>query len=224
VLTAQQPLNNLIRTTLQALATVLGGVQSMAVCTYDEALALPSEESLRVSLRAQQILAHESGVTDTVDPLGGSYYVEALTEEIEKRARDYIQKIDQMGGAVTAIEKGYIQQEIQESAYRYQKEVESGKRTIVGVNKFQIKEPPLKGLLKVNPQVREVQVKRLAKLRTSRGQKRVEGTLRELGKIAQGNGNLMVPILDCVRVYCTLGEICDVLRGAFGEYEPIVTV
>jgi methylmalonyl-CoA mutase N-terminal domain/subunit len=224
VLTAQQPLNNLIRTTLQALATVLGGVQSMAVCTYDEALALPSEESLRVSLRAQQILAHESGVTDTVDPLGGSYYVEALTEEIEKRARDYIQKIDQMGGAVTAIEKGYIQQEIQESAYRYQKEVESGKRTIVGVNKFQIKEPPLKGLLKVNPQVREVQVKRLAKLRMSRGQKRVEGTLRELGKIAQGNGNLMVPILDCVRVYCTLGEICDVLRGAFGEYEPIVTV
>jgi methylmalonyl-CoA mutase N-terminal domain/subunit len=224
VLTAQQPLNNLIRTTLQALATVLGGVQSMAVCTYDEALALPSEESLRVSLRAQQILAHESEVTDTVDPLGGSYYVEALTDEIEKRARDYIDKIDQMGGAVTAIEKGYIQQEIQESAYRYQKEVESGKRIIVGVNKFQIKEPPLKGLLKVVPQVREVQVKRLARLRASRDQKRVEASLKELKKMAQGNGNLMAPILECVRVYCTLGEICDVLRGSFGEYEPTVKV
>jgi methylmalonyl-CoA mutase N-terminal domain/subunit len=224
VLTAQQPLNNLIRTTLQALATVLGGVQSMAVCTYDEALALPSEESLRVSLRAQQILAHESEVTDTVDPLGGSYYVEALTDEIEKRARDYIDKIDQMGGAVTAIEKGYIQQEIQESAYRYQKEVESGKRIIVGVNKFQIKEPPLKGLLKVDPQVREVQVKRLARLRASRDQKRVEASLKELKKMAQGNGNLMAPILECVRVYCTLGEICDVLRGSFGEYEPTVKV
>jgi methylmalonyl-CoA mutase N-terminal domain/subunit len=224
VLTAQQPLNNLIRTTLQALATVLGGVQSMAVCTYDEALALPSEESLRVSLRAQQILAHESGVTDTVDPLGGSYYVEALTDEIEKRARDYIQKIDQLGGAVTAIEKGYIQQEIQESAYRYQKEVESAKRIIVGVNKFQIKEPPLKGLLKVDPKVREVQVERLAKLRASRDQKRVGGSLKELKRMAQGNGNLMAPILGCVRAYCTLGEICDVLRGVFGEYEPIVTV
>jgi methylmalonyl-CoA mutase N-terminal domain/subunit len=224
VLTAQQPLNNLIRTTLQALATVLGGVQSMAVCTYDEALALPSEESLRVSLRAQQILAHESGVTDTVDPLGGSYYVEALTDEIEKRAREYIDKIDQMGGAVTAIEKGYIQQEIQESAYRYQKEVESAKRIIVGVNKFQIKEPPLKGLLKVDPQVREVQVERLARLRASRDQKRVEPSLKELKKMAQGSGNLMAPILDCVRAYCTLGEICDVLRGVFGEYEPIVTV
>ena len=224
VLTAQQPLNNLIRTTLQALATVLGGVQSMAVCTYDEALALPSEESLRVSLRAQQILAHESGVTDTVDPLGGSYYVEALTDEIEKRAREYIQKIDQLGGAVTAIEKGYIQQEIQESAYRFQKEVESAKRIIVGLNKFQIKEPPLKGLLKVDPKVREVQVKRLARLRASRDQKRVEGSLKELKKMAQGNGNLMPPILECVRAYCTLGEICDVLRGVFGEYEPVVTV
>ncbi len=224
VLTAQQPLNNLIRTTLQALATVLGGVQSMAVCTYDEALALPSEESLRVSLRAQQILAHESGVTDTVDPLGGSYYVEALTDEIEKRARDYIHKIDQMGGAVTAIEKGYMQQEIQESAYRYQKEVESAKRIIVGVNKFQIKEPPLKGLLKVDPQVRKVQVERLARLRASRDQKRVEASLKELKKMAQGSGNLMAPILEGVRAYCTLGEICDVLRGVFGEYEPIVTV
>ena len=224
VLTAQQPLNNIIRGTLQALATILGGVQSLAVSAYDEALALPSEDSLRQSLRIQQVLAHEAGVMDTVDPLGGSYYVEALTTEIEKRAVEYIHKIDQMGGAVRAIEKGYIQQEIQESAYRFQQEVESGKRVVVGVNKFQIKEPPLKGLLKVNPKVREVQVKRLAELRSSRDQKRVNASLEELKKVAKGDGNLMIPILECVRVYCTLGEICDVLRAVFGEYEPVVTV
>jgi methylmalonyl-CoA mutase N-terminal domain/subunit len=223
-LTAQQPLNNLIRTTFQAMAAVLGGCQSLAVCSYDEAYALPTEESVRLSLRTQQIIAHESGVADTVDPLGGSYYVEALTDQIEKQARDYIEKIDQLGGAVKAIEKGFIQQEIQESSYRYQREVESGKKILVGLNKFEIKEPPLKGLLKVDPRVREVQIKRLAELRASRDRKRVEASLKELKKMAQGDGNLLTPILDCVRAYCTLGEICDVLRGVFGEYEPIVTV
>ena len=223
-LTAQQPLNNLVRTTFQAMAAVLGGCQSLAVCSYDEALALPTEESVRLSLRTQQIIAHESGVTDTVDPLGGSYYIESLTDEIEKRARDYIAKIDQIGGAVAAIEKGYIQQEVQESSYRYQKEIESAKKILVGVNKFQVKEPPVKGLLKVDPRVREVQVKRLGELRGSRDQKRVAASVEELKKVAQGQGNLMIPILECVRAYCTLGEICDVLRGVFGEYEPIVTV
>jgi len=223
-LTAQQPLNNLVRTTFQAMAAVLGGCQSLAVCSYDEALALPTEESVRLSLRTQQIIAHESGVTDTVDPLGGSYYIENLTDEIEKRAGDYIAKIDQVGGAVAAIEKGYIQQEVQESSYRYQKEIESAKRILVGVNKFQVKEPPVKGLLKVDPRVREVQVKRLEKLRGSREPKRVAASLKEMKEIAQGQGNLMIPILECVRAYCTLGEICDVLRGVFGEYEPIVTV
>lgn len=223
-LTAQQPLNNLVRTTFQAMAAVLGGCQSLAVCSYDEALALPTEESVRLSLRTQQIIAHESGVTDTVDPLGGSYYIENLTDEIEKRAGDYIAKIDQVGGAVAAIEKGYIQQEVQESSYRYQKEIESAKKILVGVNKFQVKEPPVKGLLKVDPRVREVQVKRLEKLRGSREPKRVAASLEEMKKIAQGQGNLMIPILECVRAYCTLGEICDVLRGVFGEYEPIVTV
>jgi methylmalonyl-CoA mutase N-terminal domain/subunit len=223
-LTAQQPLNNLVRTTFQAMAAVLGGCQSLAVCSYDEAMALPTEESVRLSLRTQQIIAHESGITETVDPLGGSYYIENLTSEIERRASEYIAKIDQMGGAVKAIEKGYIQQEIQESSYRHQKEIESGKRVLVGVNKFQVQEPPLKGLLKVDPKVREVQMKRLAQLRTSRDQKRVESTLKELKKAAQGEENLMVPILEGVRAYCTLGEICDVLRGVFGEYEPIVTV
>ena len=223
-LTAQQPLNNLVRTTFQAMAAVLGGCQSLAVCSYDEAMALPTEESVRLSLRTQQIIAHESGITDTVDPLGGSYYIENLTREIERRANEYIAKIDQMGGAVKAIERGYIQQEVQESSFRHQKEIESGKRVLVGVNKFQIEEPPLKGLLKVDPKVREVQVKRLAQLRSSRDSKRTEASLMELKKVAQGDGNLMGPILECVRAYCTLGEICDVLRGIFGEYEPVVTV
>jgi methylmalonyl-CoA mutase N-terminal domain/subunit len=223
-LTAQQPLNNLVRTTFQAMAAVLGGCQSLAVCSYDEAMALPTEESVRLSLRTQQIIAHESGLTETVDPLGGSYYIENLTNEIEKRVSEYIAKIDQLGGAVKAIEKGYIQQEIQESSYRHQKEIESGKRVLVGVNKFQVHEPPLKGLLKVDPKVREVQMKRLAELRASRDQKGVEASLKELKRMAQGNGNLMAPILEGVRAYCTLGEICDVLRGVFGEYEPIVTV
>jgi methylmalonyl-CoA mutase N-terminal domain/subunit len=223
-LTAQQPLNNLIRTTFQAMAAVLGGCQSLAVCSYDEALALPTEESVRLSLRTQQILAHESGVVDTVDPLGGSYYLEALTDEIEKRAGEYIEKIDRLGGAVAAIEKGYIQQEIQESSYRYQREIESGKRVHVGVNQFQIQEPPVKGLLKVDPRVRDHQIKRLAELKASRESRRVEANLQNLKKVAQGDGSLMLPILDCVRAYGTLGEICDVLRGVFGEYEPIVTV
>jgi methylmalonyl-CoA mutase N-terminal domain/subunit len=223
-LTAQQPMNNLIRTTFQALSAVLGGCQSLAVCSYDEAFALPTEESVRLSLRTQQIIAYESGVTDTVDPLGGSYSVEKLTDEIEKLASEYIAKIDLMGGAVAAIEKGYIQQEIQESSFRYQREVESGKKVLVGLNKFQIKEPPLKGLLKVDPRVREAQVKRLSELRASRDKKQVETSLRELSKAAQGEGNLMGPILNCVRAYCTMGEICDVLRGVFGEYEPPVTI
>lgn len=223
-LTAQQPLNNLIRTTFQAMAAVLGGCQSLAVCSYDEALALPTEESVRLSLRTQQILAYESGIADTVDPLGGSYYIEALTNEIEQRAREYIEKIDQMGGAVAAIEKGYIQQEIQESSYRYQKEIESGKRILVGVNKFQIPEPPVKGLLKVDPKVRELQIKRLAELKASRDNERVKKSLAQLEEAARGDENLMLPILDCVRAYCTLGEICEVLRKVFGEYEPITTI
>jgi len=223
-LTAQQPLNNLIRTTFQAMAAVLGGCQSLAVCSYDEALALPTEESVRLSLRTQQIIAHESGLIDTVDPLGGSFYMEKMTDEIEKGAADYIAKIDQIGGAVSAIEKGYIQQEVQESSYRYQREIESGNRVLVGVNKFQIKEPPVKGLLKVDPRVREVQVKRIAELKSSRDSKKIQPSLAELRRVAQGDGNLMVPILECVRSYCTLGEMCDVLRGVFGEYEPIVTV
>ena len=223
-LTAQQPLNNLVRTTFQAMAAVLGGCQSLAVCSYDEALALPTEESVRLSLRTQQIIAHESGLIDSVDPLGGAYYLEELTNGIEKGASEYIAKIDQIGGAVSAIEKGYIQQEVQESSYRYQREIETGNRVLVGVNKFQVKEPPVKGLLKVDPRVREVQVKRIAELKSSRDSRKVQASLAELKKVARGDGNLMIPILECVRAYSTLGEMCDVLRGVFGEYEPIVTV
>lgn len=220
-LTAQQPFNNIIRVAWQALAAVLGGTQSLHTNSMDEALALPSEQSVQIALRTQQLIAYESGVAETIDPLGGSFYVEKLTEEIEKRASAYIAKIDQLGGAVAAIEKGYIQQEIQESAYRYQKEIERGERVIVGVNKFQIKEPPPKGLLKVDPRVREVQISRLAELRRERDAEKVKSSLKELRQVAEGDGNLMYPILNCVRAYCTLGEICDVLREVFGEYEPI---
>jgi methylmalonyl-CoA mutase N-terminal domain/subunit len=223
-LTAQQPSNNIIRVGWQALAAVLGGTQSLHTNSMDEALALPSEQSVQIALRTQQLIAYESGAADAADPLGGSFYIEKLTDEIEKRAQDYIEKIDAMGGSVTAVEKGYIQKEIQESAYRYQKEIESGDRVIVGVNRFQSKEPPPKGLLKVEPRVREVQIKRIAELKASRDSQRVKTSLAELKKTAQGDGNLMVPILNCVRAYCTLGEICDTLRGVFGEYEPAVKV
>lgn len=220
-LTAQQPFNNIVRVAWQALAAVLGGTQSLHTNSMDEALALPSEQSVQIALRTQQLIAYESGVAETIDPLGGSFYVEKLTDEIERRAMEYIAKIDQLGGAVAAIEKGYIQQEIQESAYKYQKEIERGERVIVGVNRFQTKEPALKGLLKVDPRVREVQIKRLAELRRERDSQKVKRTLDELRQVAKGDGNLMYPILNCVRAYCTLGEICDVLREVFGEYEPV---
>jgi len=223
-LTAQQPYNNIIRVAWQALAAVLGGTQSLHTNSMDEALALPSEQSVQIALRTQQLIANESGVADTADPLGGSYYLEYLTDGIEKRARDYIAKIDQMGGSVAAIEKGYIQQEIQESAYRYQREIETGERVIVGVNKFQVQEEPPRGLLKVDPKVRELQIRKLAELKASRDGKRVQGALAELKKAAQGEPNLMEPILNCVRSLCTLGEICDILREVFGEYAPTVRV
>jgi len=223
-LTAQQPYNNIVRVAWQALAAVLGGTQSLHTNSMDEALALPSEQSVQIALRTQQLIAFESGTADTADPLGGSYYLEYLTDSIEKGARDYIEKIDQLGGSVAAIEKGYIQQEIQESSYRYQREVEKGERVIVGVNKFQTQEPPPRGLLKVDPRVRERQIRKIAELKASRDGKRVQDALSELRRTAQGQGNLMEPILNCVRSLCTLGEICDILRGVFGEYESVARV
>jgi methylmalonyl-CoA mutase, N-terminal domain len=219
-LTAQQTVNNVVRVAWQALSAVLGGAQSLHTNSMDEALALPSEQSAQVALRTQQLIAYESGVADTVDPLGGSYYIEALTNEIERQAELLIEQIDKMGGAVAAVEQGYIQREIQESAYKYQKEVESGERIVVGMNKFQVKESATQTLMEIDPEVRNLQIKRIADLKSSRDAQKVQSSLAALEAIARGDGNLMVPILDCVRALCTLGEICDTLRCIFGEYKP----
>lgn len=218
-LTAQQPDNNIIRVTIQALAAVLGGTQSLHTNSRDEALALPTEESVRIALRTQQIIAYESGVADVVDPLAGSYYIENLTDEIERRAMEYIEKIDKMGGATVAIENGYMQREIQNSAYNYQKEVESKNKIVVGVNMFQIEEEPPKNLLKVDPKVEELQRQKLKKLREERDNQKVQKTLSELKKACEGTENLMPYILEAVKAYATLGEICGVMREVFGEYK-----
>ena len=221
-LTAQQPDNNIIRVTIQALSAVLGGTQSLHTNSRDEALALPAQDSVRIALRTQQIVAYESGVTETVDPLAGSYYIESLTNEIEREALEYIEKIDNLGGVTAAIEKGFIQQEIQNSAYKYQKNIEEGSRIVVGVNKFKIKEGAPKGLLRVNPKVGRRQVEKLNKLKSERNNKKVKDNLEQLKKTAGTSKNLMPIILDCVRSYATLGEICDVLRNVFGEYRESV--
>ena len=221
-LTAQQPLNNIMRTAFEALAAVLGGTQSLHTNSFDEALALPSELAVQVALRTQQVVAHEAAVCDTVDPMAGSYYLENLTDQIEAKAREYIDQIDKMGGAVAAIEKGFIQKEIADSAYRYQKEIESGQRIIVGLNKFQVKEEEKpKDLLKVDPSVGDRQVARLKELKGSRDSAAVQQALAELKTAAEGDANLMPPILTAVKALATLGEICDTLRAVFGEYEAI---
>lgn len=224
-LTAQQPENNVVRVALQTAAAVLGGTQSLHTNSKDEALALPTEDSVRVALRTQQIVAYESGLADVVDPLAGSYYIEALTNKIEEEVWDYIRKIDELGGAVRAIEKGYIQKEIQESAYKWQMEVEKNARVIVGVNQFQSKEKPVEGLLRVDASVGELQKKKLAELRAKRNNKAVDAALATLEAAAQDDHiNLMPLILDAVKAYATLGEICGVLRKVFGEYEPYVSL
>ena len=221
MLTAQQPDNNIVRVTLQTVAAVLGGTQSLHTNSRDEALALPTEESVRTALRTQQIVAYESGLADVIDPLAGSYYVEAITDRIEKEALEYIDKIEKMGGAVEAIEAGYIQKEIQDSAYKWQKEVENNDRIIVGVNKFQIEEPPVKNLMRIDATAGELQKEKLAKLRAERDNEAVKMSLEELRMACQDeNVNLMPVILKCVKTYATLGEICRVMRDVFGEYEP----
>ena len=217
-LTAQQPDNNVVRTTVQALAAVLGGAQSLHVNSRDEALALPTEASARLSLRTQQILAHESGVADTVDPLAGSYYVESLTDRLEEEAWEYLKRIDDMGGAIAAIEQGFQQREINDVAYQHQCDIESGKRTVVGVNRFQTDEPPLEGILRINPELAQRQVERLARVKAERDSAVAEASLRRLEDVARGNENTMPVLLECVEAYATLGEICDVLRGVFGEH------
>ena len=216
-LTAQQPDNNLIRSTVQALAAVLGGTQSLHVNSRDEALGLPTEESAQLSLRTQQIIAHESGVADVVDPLGGSYFVENLTSELEARAFEYIDRIDQMGGAVNAIEQGYQVMEIGESAYRMQQEVDAGSRIVVGVNRYVTDSPPLDNLLRVDAEAARQQIARLTRLRGERDGSQAAAALSRLRDTARGDDNTVPAILECVDSYCTLGEICQVFRDIFGE-------
>lgn len=223
-LTAQQPDNNIVRVAVQTLAAVLGGTQSLHTNSRDEAMALPNVDSVRIALRTQQIVAYESGVSEVVDPLAGSYYIESLTSEIEKRAVEYISKIDEIGGVAKAIESGYIQKEIQDAAYSYQMDIESEKQVVVGVNKFKVEEDPPKGLLRVDLSVGEQQMKRLEDLKSSRDNTKVNNTLSALKQAAYSDENLMPFILDCVRCYSTLGEICGVLREVFGEYQQSINI
>lgn len=223
-LTAQQVDNNIVRVTIQTLAAVLGGTQSLHTNSRDEALALPTEDSVRTALRTQQVVAEESGVTNTVDPLAGSYFIEAMTDLIEKEAKDYIDKIDSMGGMAEAIDAGFVQTEIQKSAYKYEMEIENQERIIVGVNKFQIKETEHKDLLKIDMKVQEEQIKFLKKIRSERNNELVIQKLEALKKTAEGTDNLMPFILDAVKVYASIGEICNTMRKVFGEYKEHVVI
>jgi methylmalonyl-CoA mutase, N-terminal domain len=217
-LTAQQPLNNIVRTALEALAGVLGGTQSLHTNSFDEALALPTEEAVTIALRTQQIIAHETGVVNTADPLAGSYFVEKLTDEIEAEALEYFRRIDAMGGMVAAVENGFPQREIQEAAYQFQKAVERGEKVIVGVNDYVMEERPTP-ILYIDETVAEEQVAAVEALRRRRDDARVKAALADLARTAQGSGNLMPPIIEAARAYATLGEMCDALREVWGEYE-----
>jgi len=222
-LTAQQPLNNIARVTLQALSAVLGGCQSLHTNSFDEALALPSQQAVEVALRTQQIIAHESGSADTVDPLGGSYYIEWLTNEIENKAQAYIEEIDKIGGAMKAIEKGYIQREIANSAYDYQRAVDTGDQVVVGVNKFAKKDETPLDILEIGTEVEEKQKERLAKLRQERDNQKVSQVLDEVRRVAESDQNIMPVLIEAVKTYATVGEISDTLRDVFGEYrEPSI--
>jgi len=224
-LTPQQPVNNVVRTAYQALAAVLGGTQSLHTNSFDEALCLPSEEAVTIALRTQQLIAHETGVTNTIDPLAGSYCVEALTNEMEERAMNYIDKIDSMGGVTAGIDKGFFQREIADSAYRYQKEVENKERTIVGVNNFTVEKDwiPM-DLLRIPPHVEKAQLARLKRVRSERNQQKVKQVLGKLHNEADRNKNLMPTIIEAVKAYATLGEITEVLRSVFGEYKELIVV
>lgn len=223
-LTAQQPYNNIVRVTLQALAAVLGGTQSLHTNSLDETLALPTEEAVKIALRTQQILAHESGVTNTVDPLAGSYYVESLTNRLEAEAKAYFDKLDEMGGMVQAIERGFPQGEIHRAALAYQKEVDRNDRIIVGVNAFTEPEEQRVRILKIKGGVEKKQVQKLRQLKKTRKNKALASTLEELAKLAQANGNLIPAVMDAVRAEATLGEICDVFRKVYGEYRESVSL
>ena len=221
-LTAQQADINIVRVAIQALAAVLGGTQSLHTNSRDEALALPTEKSVQIALRTQQLIAHESGVTNTCDPLAGSYYVETMTDRIEQEAQAYLDRIEDMGGMVEAIEAGFVQKEIQGSAYRYQKSIEDGSRIIVGVNKFQVEEEAPRDLLKVDPALRQIQIDKIQQVKSTRDNARVGAALDRIDQTAKGAENVMPALADAVKEYATLGEICDVLRRVFGEYRQQV--
>jgi len=223
-LTAQQPDVNLMRVAFQALSAVLGGTQSLHTNSRDEALALPSEHSVLLALRTQQVIGYEIGAADTADPLGGSYYIESLTDHIEEEALSYIKRIDEMGGAVEAIEKGFMQKEIQASAYRYQKEIESQERVVIGVNRFTHSGEQSIDLLKMDPATSQRQVERLKEVRLSRNQGKVAESMQDLRRAAHSDENLMPYILNAVKAYASLGEICGVLRDVFGEYQQQITL
>ena len=217
-LTAQQPLNNIARVTLQALAGVLGGCQSLHTNSFDEALALPSEQAVQVALRTQQIIAHESGATDTVDPLGGSHYIEWLTDELENKAMNYILEIDKMGGALKAIEEGYVQKEIANSAYNYQMAVDSGEQVVVGVNEFAVGDEAEPETLEIGGEIEKKQIGRLESLRRERDNQKVEEILSRVRDVAGSDENIMPVLIEAVKAYATVGEISDALRDVFGEY------
>jgi len=219
-LTAQQPLNNIVRVALQAYAAALGGCQSLHTNSYDEALCLPTQDAVTVALRTQQVVAEESGATDTIDPWAGCYVVENMTDRIEAEIDAYIKKIDTMGGTLTAIDQGYIQKEIQNSAYRFQKEIEANERVYVGINKYTMEEPPPTNLLRVDMKVGEVEVEKIRKLRAERDPVRWKKALEQLREVSLTNDNVMPAVIEAVKARATIGEICDVWREVFGEYRP----
>jgi len=223
-LTAQQPDNNVVRTTFQALAAVLGGTQSLHTNSKDEALALPSQEAAQLALRTQQVIAYETGVGDTIDPVAGSYYIEQLTDQVEAEAQEYIDRIDAMGGALAAIENGFQQREIQESAYRLQVDTEAKRRIVVGVNEYVEEEAPIAGLTRVDPAVGEHQRNRIRELRANRDNERAERLLKQLEDVAQGTDNIIPVLIECVESYVTLGEICRTLRSVWGEQQGSLVI
>jgi methylmalonyl-CoA mutase N-terminal domain/subunit len=223
-LTAQQPEVNVVRTTIQALAAVLGGTQSLHTNSMDEALALPTEAAARVALRTQQVIAYESGVADTADPLAGSYAIEELTDQIEARSREYLDKIEALGGMLRAIELGYVQREIQEAAYQYQRAIESQEEIVVGVNRFQIEAEPPVPLLRIDASLEQAQVERLRALRARRDVVATEAALGKLEQAATTTENLLPRILECVESYATVGEISNRLRRVWGEYRETSTI
>jgi methylmalonyl-CoA mutase N-terminal domain/subunit len=219
-LTAQQPETNVVRVTVQTLAAVLGGTQSLHTNGFDEALGLPTERAAKLALRTQQVVGHESGITDTVDPLAGSYFVETLTDEVERLAWEYLERVDELGGAVAAIEQGYLQDEIEQAAYAWTKAVDSGEKIVVGVNRFVEEEPIEPDVFPIDPELQRTQVDRLQRLRRERDQAGVDAALSDVEGAARGSANLLVPMREALRRRATLGEVSDVLRAVFGVYQP----